>query len=447
MCAKKNKPPRGLTITEDELYERWTGFQRKYPTDEDCIEEILNLGNFDARICLKCGSTEKLREKGSPLARCQECKKAVYLFNGTFFERLRKPRAYLAALWLRSEQIGISSNRFAKLVHIAQSTAFGIQKKIDTVIFEAMMEDAIGAYSGHFREIMTKRSSETPAREHAVSEQDLVDAEQRAKAQSRTKNSDRRSTSNDSRSTDHNSAQSKGNSESDHSTDSAEAKSSAEAESSTEAESNPDFDQAAAEPELHDLILDLLSETNAVHADDLVESLDVPVGEILASLLELTLNKKVIDLGSLYFKKSKEDTNDLLGLAKFFDIDEKSLERFFAQVQHVFHGVSRKNLQLYLAWFWSLVSTAFKDPANLIAACSKFRHLTRHEVREFVTEPMVNSLLNNQLNSILSSRFKSQPCSAMFDQGFRIELESAFFLISITVTGSAIPKEFGADID
>lgn len=392
MCAKKNKPPRGLTITLDELHERWTGFQKKYPTDEDCIEEILIMGNFDARVCSRCGSVEKSRDLGSPHARCMECNKEIYLFKGTFFERMRKPKAYLAALWLRSEQIGISSNRLARLVHIAQSTAFEIEKKIDKVIFEVMMEDAATVYSGHFRAIMTKRSHETPARQHAVAEQDLVDAQQRANSQSAQdvpgSNRDP-STQNEGNESLFDDSVTEQNMEQSMETNSPTCEPGA-ARNSGKSET-PQAERLQEPQELRDLLLNTLSDTDAFHVDDLVEMLDVPVGLVLSALLDLQLEKKVIDVGAMRYKKTKKDL-DLLGLAKFFDIDEKALEKFFNQVEHVFHGVSRKNLQFYLAWFWSLVGAVFKEPANLIRACASSKHLSRHDVRDFVTEPTVKVL-------------------------------------------------------
>lgn len=388
---KESKPPRGLTITVQELHECWTKFQLQYPTDEDCIEGILLMGKFDTVACKACGNTEKNRESGSPVARCKQCNKQVYLFKGTFFERMRKPKAYLAVLWLRSEQIGISSNRLARLVHVAQSTAFEIQKKLDNVIFEAMMQDAFEAYSGQFRAVMTKRSSETPARQHAEAEQDLIDAAQRSNSQSYGKTAESPS------------ATTKENADPDASSadNSAEPESESESEPHSEAnvipkidctDSNTQSELAEIHPELQLQILNGLSHENAVHIDALCETLNAPVGDVLAALTAMQINKEVIDVGALTFKKfahSSTNREDLLGLAKFFKIDEEAMERFVKQVEHVFHGISRKNLQLYLAWFWSLVGVVFKDPAKLVLVCSKFRHLTRHDIRNFVTEPSV----------------------------------------------------------
>lgn len=110
------------------------------------------------------------------------------------------------------------------------------------------------------------------------------------------------------------------------------------------------------------------------------------VSETLAALTMLQLDGRVkID----NFGKYRVQVS---GVSSFFKQDKAKLEKFFEEIRHVFHGISRKNLQKYLAWYWTLVGTPFFQSNLLIKACAKFRHITRSELRQYVTAPAVKML-------------------------------------------------------
>lgn len=368
------KAPLGLTIPLKELYKRWKKFKKKYRTKEECVDGIISLGDFDTKNCRECGGTDVTRTAGSSKVKCLKCFETVDLFKGTFFEGMRKEFAYFAAFWFVKQNIGISENFFAELVGIAQSTAFEIFKKYDTVILETLMGEASNADSDLFAEVFVKRSSETPARVKPSKERSA-----RSKAESRDSG----------------------------------AKETSEVVPGTEnampENSSEDGRSEAPNTEVDDDLPDELFQfagtsfpiskqrkvyramtDEPISIDALCVSTGFESGEVGGILTWMQLSGLIQPLGGSYYKR----TGKVGGIDKLFPIDKKQLQQFFDYIHYVFHGISRKHLQKFLARFWAFICDRFHDTDFLLKACAKHPPINRASIRMFVTPDVVKVMFN-----------------------------------------------------
>ncbi len=344
------RPPLGSTASPKLIKKVMRKFRKKYSNDAKCVDGLVDEANLDTKNCRECGSTDVKRKKGTPKVHCQKCKAVVNVFNDTIFERIKKPAAYLAAFWLKKHQIEVSENKFASLVGIAQSTAHEIHKKIDTVILETLMTDPAVVDSRVFIEVVCKRSIETPARQEAKCEQDALDEklrEENAREKAEGKNREAESTSDE----------------------------------------TAEFDDSVVPAEWKKKVYSSFSD-QPVHCDDLLGKTDLPISSILATLSWLESKGKVerADFG-MYKRATKIESLD-----KFFQLDQAKLQEFFNYIREVFHGVSRKHLQKFLARYFAHIGAIFKGTDLLIQACGKHPPITREQIRAFVTEPLVKVL-------------------------------------------------------
>ncbi len=102
-----------------------------FPTEDSCWDELYRLMNVGGMIyCRACSSARVVLKKCRRKFRCQDCRKSYSLTAKTFFNRVRKLRAWFAAIWLTEDGAFVSSNWFASLLDIAQSSALHIQRSV-----------------------------------------------------------------------------------------------------------------------------------------------------------------------------------------------------------------------------------------------------------------------------------------------------------------------------
>ncbi len=338
--------PIGSSISPRELKKVMRKFRKKYPTEAKCTNGLITLTKLDIANCRECGSKNVQHISGTSNVVCNACKSTVDVFDNTIFQRIQLPAAYLAAIWLRQRQIEVSENLFADHMGISQSTAHVIEKKIDTVILETLMDESIEVDSSLFAEIVCKRSSETPAREEPRKEQDAVDAKLRQKyEETRNRKAD------------------------------------------SESDETEEFDETICPAEMQLKVYRTFSDKPLV-ADEIIDLTGLPTSHVLGILSCLEAQGKVRRTRIGAYQR----VNKRLGLDKFFNIDSAKLQQFFDHVRRIFHGVSRKHLQKFLARYWGFVGAQFKDSDLLFQACGKHPPISREQLRSFVTEPMVKVL-------------------------------------------------------
>ena len=159
---------------EASLATLWKQLHIRFPTEEDCLEEIYRRAALGAK-CPHCQGTNMYRSYGQRTSFCLTCKKPSWCTANTFFHRIRTARPWLTAIWFMEHGLSVNSFRFHQLVGIAYSSALNIFRKITTAIQNQMGDDAIAVHSTHFLPAVGKRSRVTPTGEGPSSEQQIIE--------------------------------------------------------------------------------------------------------------------------------------------------------------------------------------------------------------------------------------------------------------------------------
>src|SRR5579883_695350 len=79
----------------------WQEFVRRFPTEEDCLEELARIAGLDGNChCRHCGVRLPKRLYGARALRCYQCKRKNWLTARTLFHHMQLARAWLGAIWL-----------------------------------------------------------------------------------------------------------------------------------------------------------------------------------------------------------------------------------------------------------------------------------------------------------------------------------------------------------
>lgn len=143
---------------------------RVYPTERACFSEIWRRIRQNKR-CQFCGSARLKLKFGNRIGNCGRCGKKFRMTAGTIFKRMRVARPYLVAIRLCERGIPFSARLFSRLCGIAYASALHIVKTILGAVLMAM-QDSVLVSSFEFNSAICKRSLETPAQQHPVSEQE-----------------------------------------------------------------------------------------------------------------------------------------------------------------------------------------------------------------------------------------------------------------------------------
>ena len=160
-------PDKGARRSKDEsLKVLWKQFNSRFKTEEDCAEELFKR-HSEAIQCRHCNCTEIESNYGARFGRCKKCRRKFWFTSGTFFNRIRLARPWLAAIWLMERGITINAGQLHRLVDIAISSAWALLKKLSMVIKNVMdSQPAVEQASENFAPAICKRSLETPAKLH-----------------------------------------------------------------------------------------------------------------------------------------------------------------------------------------------------------------------------------------------------------------------------------------
>lgn len=148
---------------------------REFPTQEHSRKALLGLIGVseDAPFyCRFCRARVDNIDVSVRAVICPSCNNKNWYTAGTFFEGIKKFRAWHALIWFEERGISISQKRFAELFKVAQSTSWKIFHAVTTVAFREMMRRNCPVVpSSEFAEVFGRRSRETPAHEHPKAEQ------------------------------------------------------------------------------------------------------------------------------------------------------------------------------------------------------------------------------------------------------------------------------------
>lgn len=292
------------------LEELMSEFIAKFPTEEDCLEELYRIARIEIK-CHFCFSHDLQMFANRRAGKCSDCNKETWLTAGTILDHVKKPMARLAAIWLMSKGAVLKSTTFSKLANIVQSSAHEVLKWARILIEPNLPAECQLAHSSLFSKVFCKRSLLTPANAHPRSEQTEIE----------------------------------------------------KLTDSIEPGVQLDCNEASAE-EKH--ILSMF-DSQPIHTDALIEKSDLSIGRVLSTLTILELNGRLNRLPGGYYIRCNRPSNLTI------DIElSKNVEFFIDYILSNYGGISRRYLQSYLAGFWYyLLARSLQQESSLTECFEK----------------------------------------------------------------------------
>lgn len=338
----------------EKLVKAFHEFEKKFPTEKESIELFANLVLKEIGVhCRFCSSTSIVREYGSRLYRCSQCRRKGWIFTGTFFEKMRLAKLWNATIWLYERKVNFNAWQLANLCQVAYSSALVINRKIAKVIHFLQSQNAELVPSEVFMKLFCKRSRVTPAEAHPKFEQIKVNESLFAEQIEVEEESDTR-------------------------TD----------------EINGLLNKLTQDEEQ---ILALLSE-KPIHLDDICRELLSESGVIIASLTMLELSDLVVrHPGDYYTKiaKPKKNSKDMKARQELINyyLHSSKVEEFVDYAVYNYHGFSRKYLQFYLAKFQAAFQEGFMAPGKILQECLRHESFSYSQMLEYVSPDEVAFLI------------------------------------------------------
>lgn len=363
------------------LESAWGQFNDRFRSEQDCLEEICTrLEQAGLVRCPFCGHEKTSRNYGQRVARCLRCCKRFSVTAGTFFHHMKAPRAWLAAILLTGQGITLSSAAFHKRAGIAQSSAHQLLTKVRMVIQNAMPDDAEIVPSGLFAQLFSRRSRQTPAGAHPQAEQREID-KQANEAAASAKSSD----------------------EVQEDQNGVDAPSPSPAVPSSPASNNQDSPMPTDSllplsfSPLEQRVYELLA-VEDLHFDQLTQRTGATAAQISAALTMLELEGWINILpGNIYHRTSPQPYAALQEHAAAFEAlpaqSQAAVFAFESLGKRIFHGISRKLVQPYLAAFWCHVDRVTWSANTVFSACLRAGPLRYRDILAYVSPPLVKFAL------------------------------------------------------
>jgi len=362
------------------------------------MEEMYRRANEEGMIeCRNCGNAGIEKNYGDRIITCIKCKKKRSLTAGTFFERMRLARPWLAAIWLMEHGVSLSSSKFQKLVGIAYSSAWNIFKKLTSVIQIQMGEAAVSVSSFLFSSLICKRSRETPARAHPIAEQEQIERNSPEDGGVGNGGHDPANASSEFGTTDRDPFCNR-NSPPKNTTASLLGINVARGKDLNSSEESFDASTLSGREKQ---VYDLLSAEPA-HFDILCKRSGMQASGMSSTLTMLELAGAVLRLAGDQYIHSTPTTAGLhtvIESSRGKDSTTETTSTVAAVIDFVglnFQGISRKYLQNYLAWYWCHTDRTRWSLGSLLKACLRFRPVCYAEILEYVSPPFVTIVLRGQ---------------------------------------------------
>lgn len=339
-------------------------FKSKFTSEEDCVEEIYKyLIPEDGFNCNHCSSNRITKEYGARHAKCKSCSRNSWITADSFFCRTRRLLPWLLFIWMLDHGITLNSMELSDLSGLATSSSQHIIKKVSFVLKEMMKRETRSrAHSSKFIHVITKRSRETPAREHPRAE--IKGLHQKKKIASSFKCKCTTSISIN--------TQSKNPQKEQHSTSTANNQSELESK------------------DIENEILETLSQKPA-HIDSICQRIGLSISDLISSLTIMEVAGKIKNTGRDYYQLS--ENHRIAHKRQNSPISKFSLKKTRLFIKSVFQGVSRKYLQLYLATFWYKTKMKIlNSQKNLLELCVNHGDISHRTIYSYVSPQFLTTL-------------------------------------------------------
>ena len=311
-------------------------FVETFPDDESCARFLLDNGWKKGRNCTYCDENEFEETLDFRVYKCSTCGKLNRIFAGTILFRVQRLRAWFAGLWFLSSGVLYSRKEFSNLFGVALDTAQRISDTISIHLTEKMSQ-LPSVPSAAFKEIYGRRSIETPARKPPIAEQTEME-----------KNSKQNTSANNG------------------------------TESSKERIAADDKDLNADEK----TVLSKLNSEQFSSLDSLLDSCNMEFSELTTILGILQLKGLVESSPGQLFKLPKKEPSLQFALSETCKL---TIEDFINKVKTVWHRITRKNVQLHLALYWSTVQTDIWKNTDLFFDILDQEPLSRGQIRGYIS--------------------------------------------------------------
>lgn len=107
-------------------------FRKRFSTEDDCLNYLVNLRWLNGFICPKCQNRESYQQKDSGFYRCKACDYKVSITAGTAFHgtNLRLPDWFWAVYRMPQDKKGFSAMQLMKEIDVSYPTAWSMLHKI-----------------------------------------------------------------------------------------------------------------------------------------------------------------------------------------------------------------------------------------------------------------------------------------------------------------------------
>jgi len=325
------------------------------PTDEEAMEIFYEISLSMGEKKCDCGDAVKHRFAGDRSYLCGGCEEIFSFTSGTMLARVKRFQAYFAAFLLREAGLLISALAFSRLTGVNFGTALNIQKKISLAMANQMDDTASLTPARPLQEIIARRSRETPARMHPFSEQEEIELAAQSEAVI------------------------------------------IQQEQSTETEEHFESSELKTDDPVDPFeaaikaVAGLLSDMG-ITAEKLSLQTSISFGLINGALTMLEMNGEAIELpGGKFIARPKAKKQVVLSddeLA-FLVRTKLAIALVIDNVQRVFHRVSRKALQLYLAAIWCAQDRERWGEGSVLQLCFNHPPIRYKDLLNYVSPPQL----------------------------------------------------------
>jgi hypothetical protein len=363
----------GINAQPIDLGALWQQFTSEFPTKESCIDELYRRAP-ELLTCRHCARPLVPSKSGERAIRCSSCRKYTWPTAGTFFHRMRSPRAWLAIFWFFDKGVPLIKGwKLHELSGIAPASASDLLRKVTTVIRGLLPEDSTVVSSEQFCRVFAKRSRETPARKHPHAEEEELRAAQSAEPVT-------------------------GNGETAEELPTLSQNVALPPRPPSEFCGNGDgiAAQAMGEPEMENdeqrRTYSVLCD-KPVHFDLLCNQAGLPAGTLSAALMMLELAKLVERRGGDYYlRKTEKRSNKGLQAYGTATVSEQVAAKVSEVIDFItatWRGISRKYLQNYVGMFWFFIDKGSCSVGSLLGACLRFGPVRYEQMIDYVTPALV----------------------------------------------------------
>lgn len=104
-----------------------TDFRKRFPDDDSCLEEVMNLRYADLEHCPECEKTAKFhRVRNRRCYECQWCGYQIYPTKGTIFEKTTTPLSdwFYVIYLMTATRSGVSAKEVERQLGVTYKTAW-----------------------------------------------------------------------------------------------------------------------------------------------------------------------------------------------------------------------------------------------------------------------------------------------------------------------------------